>query len=697
MKGIYVLLITLCLSSCTIADDPFVSLKGMLDRMEPGLSDKFSYELICPEKGKDVFEIEAVDGRVMLRGNSINSLAVGANWYLKYYVHSGNYWCGERVSLPDQLPLPKKKIKHTTPYCHRYYMNWCVNRYTTVNWDWARWEKEIDYMALNGVTIAFIQIDDRSVEDYLLEKYAGIKLSPTEQKYVNQRIALQQKVIQRMKELGVNPALEGFKGSIPQAVLAGRKDIKTGETHSYLQENKLPFIHPNDTFFKEYGNSFYERQKDLYGDLAFVTADPIIERNPPKDIPMDTLGLRVQELILEAYPNAIWTLMGWQADPRTELLNHTDPEHTLILDLWCEASPQWPHREIYKRTPWVWNVLNNFGGNTGIYGNLEQIFNTPREALSTEAGQYLCGLGMTMEGLETNPVISNALYESAWWNEIPNIEQWLSDYAFSRYGKRNIHADRAWSILNQTAYRATTVQQGPSENIMCARPSLTINRVSEWGTSKLYYDPQAFLLAWDELLAAGTELAGNDGYNYDLVDVTRQSLSNYALSLYPQIIKAYQTKNKQELSILKEEFLGLFDDMNDCLATHDMFLLGHWIDRAVSWASDEQHIPEAIIAAKTRISTWGDKDWSERVVLHDYSFREWEGIMKELYKSRWSHYLGILEKTIQTGMPDQTDWYEFDVAWNKNGHQYISTPVGNSYEVCKHIHDKYRVKMNRNK
>lgn len=36
----------------------------------------------------------------------------------------------------------------------RYYQNVCTQSYSYVWWDWARWEKEIDWMALSGINLA---------------------------------------------------------------------------------------------------------------------------------------------------------------------------------------------------------------------------------------------------------------------------------------------------------------------------------------------------------------------------------------------------------------------------------------------------------------------------------------------------------------------------------------------------------------
>lgn len=41
------------------------------------------------------------------------------------------------------------------PTCrYRYYQNVCTHSYSFVWWDWARWEQEIDWMALNGINLA---------------------------------------------------------------------------------------------------------------------------------------------------------------------------------------------------------------------------------------------------------------------------------------------------------------------------------------------------------------------------------------------------------------------------------------------------------------------------------------------------------------------------------------------------------------
>lgn len=39
-------------------------------------------------------------------------------------------------------------------YSFRYYQNVCTPGYSSVWWKWQQWEKNIDWMALNGINLA---------------------------------------------------------------------------------------------------------------------------------------------------------------------------------------------------------------------------------------------------------------------------------------------------------------------------------------------------------------------------------------------------------------------------------------------------------------------------------------------------------------------------------------------------------------
>lgn len=50
-------------------------------------------------------------------------------------------------------PLPAANVSHQASQQWRYYMNVCTVSYSSVWWDFERWEFELDWMALNGINM----------------------------------------------------------------------------------------------------------------------------------------------------------------------------------------------------------------------------------------------------------------------------------------------------------------------------------------------------------------------------------------------------------------------------------------------------------------------------------------------------------------------------------------------------------------
>lgn len=63
-----------------------------------------------------------------------------------------------RQSCPSGIAREK-----TTDKKLRYDFNYCTYSYSMPFWDWARWEKEIDWMALHGVNLPLAAIGQECV------------------------------------------------------------------------------------------------------------------------------------------------------------------------------------------------------------------------------------------------------------------------------------------------------------------------------------------------------------------------------------------------------------------------------------------------------------------------------------------------------------------------------------------------------
>lgn len=153
MKKHFLLILFLLLATVVEANP----VKQMLERFQKGLSNRFKIEIRSSSDQGDYFELYGGGRKVTVRANNYVSAAFGINWYLKYYCHAHVSFCEDR--LPDlPVDLPQVKERHETVLSDNFYMNYCTFSYTTAFWDWKRWEREIDLMALSGINMPMAMV-----------------------------------------------------------------------------------------------------------------------------------------------------------------------------------------------------------------------------------------------------------------------------------------------------------------------------------------------------------------------------------------------------------------------------------------------------------------------------------------------------------------------------------------------------------
>lgn len=120
----------------------------------------------------------------------------------------------------------------------------------------------------------------------------------------------------------------------------------------------------------------------------------------------------------------------------------------------------------------------------------------------------MLGVGLTMEGIENNPVMYELLCELPWRPEHFSKDEWLQGYLRARYGRIAPKVLQAWRLLARSIYEcpAASTQQGTHESIFCARPSLNTYQASSWSEMSDYYDPADVILAADLMVQAAPDL-----------------------------------------------------------------------------------------------------------------------------------------------------------------------------------------------
>ena len=67
--------------------------------------------------------------------------------------------------------------------------------------------------------------------------------------------------------------------------------------------------------------------------------------------------------------------------------------------------------------------------------------------------------------------------------------------------------------------------------------------------------------------------------------------------------------------------------------------------------------------AKMLVTTWGSYKQSEVGGLHDYSNRQWSGLIGDFYKKRWELWINERKKELCGNPCDKIDWFYFEWSW----------------------------------
>ncbi len=710
-------------TTCLAQSEKKASAVALIKRVVPDHADNFLVELLSDEEGDDVFEIESKGEKIVLRGN--NGVAIGSALYhyLKENAHCQITWNGTNLNLPATLPEVATKVRKTSPYQYRYYLNYCTFNYTMSWWDWDRWEKEIDWMALHGINMPLaitgqefvwqevyksMGFTDEDLEGFFsgpayfawfwmgnLDAWGG----PLSRHWMESHKELQQKILNRQRALGMKPVLPAFTGHVPPSFQKLFPEAKLKQTNWGNGFEDTYILDANDPMFAEIGKKFIEAQTHIYGTDHLYSADTFNENEPPSDEPeyIADMSRRVYDGMVAADPDAVWVMQGWLfyshrefwKAPQIQAMLHAVPDDKMIiLDLATEIEPVWKRTEAFYGKPWIWNMLHNFGGNISLFGRIEGVAKGPADALNDPSSGSLSGLGLTMEGLEQNPVLYELMTDHTWRDTSIDLDSWIESYAENRYGSKNEHALAAWEVLRNTVYNGQEIRDG-AESIIAARPTFESGR--RWARTKLNYKPEDLLPAWDELRKASKQCSSYDGFQYDLVDVTRQVLANYALSLHDRMVKAYEQKDKEAFSDYSKRFLILIDDMDRLLATRKDFLLGPWVRDARSWGETEEEKAIYERNAKDLITLWGDKDSP----LNEYACRQWSGLLSDFYKPRWQQFFQVAESALNNEKEMDMEAFENQIRdweweWVNNRKDFPSKAQGDPMKIVSETYKKYR-------
>ena len=690
--------------------------QAVLERLMPRQAAQFELAAMTSPSGHERFRISSANGHIKVEGSTPSALLFGVNWYLKYVAHVQISPNGDRLGS-DAFPMPERTIDKETPYAYRYALNQNVDGYTAPYWDWPRWQHEIDVLALSGINAMIVE---RGMDTVLYRTFLDVGYTDSEiRRWITQpahqnwqlmgnlccfngpistalmqkRAASAQKIIARLRELGITPVLPGFYGIVPadfQKKFPHAHVVPQGEWAGFTRPG---WLDPRDPMFTKLAAAFYKHQRELFGDSAIYDMEVFQEGGDSGDVPIPEAARDVQNALLAAHPDARWMMLAWQGNPRQDLLAGVDRQHLLIVDIDHDRIPRDNRQKDFQNAPFLFGGIWEFGGRTTLGANTSNI--TARLQRLGRTNSNMVGTAVFTEGMDTNPFAFDLFTEMAWRDEPIDTTQWTADYVRRRYGAADAHALAAWQVLMRTAYDIhidnvafNSERDAAQESLFDAQPSLTVNRASNWSPEAMRYNAEAFKQALPKLLQVASPLRDSETYRYDLVDIARQTLANESRLLLPQIKAAYEGKDRPRFDALTQHWLQLMDLQDQLLATNRFFLVGAWLSHVSPWASTPGERSRLDYDARSILTTWGDRKASEGADLHDYGNKDWAGLTRDYYRLRWQTYFRSLDDALRMGAPPKPiDWFALGDAWNHGTQHYSDQPTGDAYEIATHIEE----------
>ncbi len=696
--------------------------EALVKRMTPQYAGRVSFR-ISPELQYPV--IEGHGNSIRISAPSVQECIRGYGYYLRRVAHIHFSWNGD-CTAGASFVVPTRSIPVPAALPFNYAYNYCTLSYTCAAWDKTRWERELDLLALNGVRYVLVTSGLEKVWQNFLNEldYPADKIrkfipspfyaawwnmgnlegegGPVSQSLIESEAELGLFIVQRLKSLGLEPVLQGYVGFLPHDFPQDGLNGKILPQGKWCGYPRPAVLQPTAPAFADIAALWYKHLHAVYGTTAAAYGGDLFHEGGRKgNTALDEAARAVQTAMQQAVPGSKWLIQAWGHNPDKKLLAGTAPQHTIILALQKDLTPKARVDFNYAGRPFVWCELSNFGGKHGMFGGMDVLENLTRESSSA------IGIGMISEGLETNPLFYELLWERM--NTTGQIDraEFLQRYTLARYGSKDQHLHAALHLLANSIFTPNKRREGSLENIMCARPSLSARKVSTWAAPDMYYKPQAIETAAKLYLkagkTAGSKLADLPTYRFDLADLCRQVLADRARVQLERCKKAFDAGDAASFRRESDSFLSMIEDCAAVLSTSELFLYHNFAQGAAKRAGTEEDKQTMQRSALRLITTWRP----DISVLNDYAHRQFPALLRHYYAPRWQMFFAERlrelsgekpqhEKTIRTVTTNNGEAVEHVTTQNKAMEKLeldfinkplpaVTAPTGNILQLAEKI------------
>jgi alpha-N-acetylglucosaminidase len=130
--------------------------------------------------------------------------------------------------------------------------------------------------------------------------------------------------------------------------------------------------------------------------------------------------------------------------------------------------------------------------------------------------------------------------------------------------------------------------------------------------------------------------------------------------------------------------------LNRLLSQVGLFKLEKWTNSARNICDEVPGTTEADRDwmewnARTLVTVWGPEQCAEQGRLHDYSSRQWGGMLNDFYLARWEMFFKALEEGKTITSPE---WFKWEENWTRSK-TITKVAEENAVDVASELYDKY--------
>ena len=639
------------------------------------------------ENGCDRFSYQVKNGILCVDGSSNVALCRGFYEYVKSREAGICSWSGDRFIMPGKSD-DTESIGKVSPFRHHYYFNVVTYGYTMAYWDWDRWSRELDWMALHGIDMPLalvaneaitarvwkkLGLTDEEISDYFVgpAHFPWMRMGnishhdgPLPLEWHDGQVKLMHRILDKMRALGMSPICPAFAGFVPQAMKRLYPDLNLmemswsgGAFHNWM-------IDPQDELFGKIGRMFIEEWESEFGKCDYYLADSFNEMDipfPPKGDPsryelLADYGEKVYGAIKAGSPDAVWVMQGWMFgyqhdiwdyETLAALVSKVPDDKMLLLDLAADynrckwhSEYNWEYYKGFFGKQWVYSVIPNMGGKTGMTGILDFYANGRLDAMNSANRGNLVAFGFAPEGIENNEVIYELLSDAGWTEDEIDLDGWLENYSACRYGAVPQSIKDYWKEMRQGVYGSFTDHP---RYVWQFRPGFR-------GDNSVMIDEHLFN-GIKAFASASEELSDSPLYVVDLEELTAQYLG----ARMEETVHAIYDKvaGGEDFSGEKDSFLRMGIALDKVLASHPNLKLDNWIAYARAWGGTPELADYYEHNAKRLVTVWGPP-------VDDYSARIWSGLVRDYYLPRWQKWF------LAKDHGKDFDFVEWEEDWVRN-------------------------------